>query len=151
MRRKPDRPNWDVYFRLIVDAVARRSTCIRRKVGCVFVSKDHFILATGYNGAPRNIQHCSTVGCLREELGVPSGERHELCRAVHAEQNAICQAAYRGLSLRGSTVYVSVAPCIICAKMLINVGIEKLFYFNGYGEQKGLLLLEEAKIETKRL
>ena len=151
MRRKSDRPNWNVYFRLIMDAVSRRSTCLRRKVGCVFTSEDHHILATGYNGAPHGIQHCLTTGCLREELGVPSGERHELCRAVHAEQNAICQAAKHGTSLKDSIVYVSVAPCIICAKMLINVGIKKLFYFNGYGEQKGLLLLEEAQIETKRL
>ncbi len=145
-----DRPNWNNYFRTIAEVVAVRSTCLRRKVGCVFV-RDNAILATGYNGAPKGVEHCETAGCVRDQLAVPSGERHELCRAVHAEQNAICQAARNGVSLKGSTVYVTVSPCIICAKMLINVGVRKIYYSGRYSDRKGLALLEESGIELEMI
>ena len=142
------RPNWDNYFRTIAEVAAMRSTCLRRHVGCVF-TRDNTILATGYNGAPKGIEHCESAGCLREQLGVPSGERHELCRAVHAEQNAICQAARNGISLKDSTVYVTVSPCIICAKMLINVGVKRICYSGQYADRKGMALLQNAGIKLE--
>ena len=120
-----DRPSWDEYFMQVVHLVKTRSTCLRRKVGAVIV-KDKRILATGYNGAPIGCRHCEEVGCLRQKLNVPSGERHELCRAIHAEQNAIVQAARAGTSIDGATIYVSAQPCVICAKMLINSGIKRI-------------------------
>ena len=111
------------YFMLMAYLVARRSTCIRRQVGAVAV-KDNQVLATGYNGAPAGQPHCLDIGCLREELGIPSGERHELCRAVHAEQNVIIQASRHGVSLQGATIYCTTQPCFICAKMLVNAGVD---------------------------
>ena len=114
-----ERPSWDQYFMDIVELVSLRSTCLRRKVGAVLI-KDKRILTTGYNGVPTGIRHCSEVGCLRDRMGVPSGERHELCRGLHAEQNAIIQAALHGVSIKGATLYCTNHPCIICAKMIIN-------------------------------
>jgi len=111
--------------------VAQRSTCLRRKVGAIIV-KDKRILATGYNGAPRNTPHCLDIGCLREKLGIPSGERHELCRGIHAEQNAIIQAAYHGINIKGATIFCTTLPCSICFKMLINAGIDEVIYEEGY-------------------
>ena len=119
------RPSWDEYFLRIAHLVATRSTCLRRRVGAVVV-KEKQVLATGYNGAPSGIEHCDKVGCLRQKLGVPSGERHELCRALHAEQNAFLQAAKHGTSLHGSMLYITTQPCSICAKMIVNVGIKKV-------------------------
>jgi dCMP deaminase len=115
------RPSWDEYFMGITELVAQRSTCLRRKVGAVAV-RDKRILTTGYNGAPSDMKHCLELGCLREQRNIPSGQRHELCRALHAEQNVIIQAAYHGLSIAGSTIYSTTLPCVICAKMLINSG-----------------------------
>ncbi len=115
----------------IVHLVAGRSTCLRRQVGAAFV-KDKNILATGYNGAPSGVPHCAEVGCLREQLGIPSGERHEICRGLHAEQNGIIQAARHGINLSGSTVYTTDSPCVICAKMLINVRVERIVCGQGY-------------------
>jgi dCMP deaminase len=134
----------------IATLVASRSTCLRRKVGACVV-KDRRILTTGYNGAPTGITHCEEVGCLREKLNIPSGERHELCRGLHAEQNAIIQAAKIGLSLEGATMYVTNHPCFICAKMIINSGIEKVVYKDGYPDKMAENFFRESKIEVVKL
>ena len=140
------RPSWDEYFLNIAKLVATRSTCLRRQVGAVVV-KNKQVLATGYNGAPSGITHCDEVGCLREELDVPSGERHELCRALHAEQNAFLQAARHGVNLEGSTLYITVQPCSICAKMIINTGVKKIVIQGSYPDKLGLNFLKEAGVE----
>lgn len=140
------RPGWDQYFIDIASLVASRSTCLRRQVGAVVV-KDRNILATGYNGTPSGITHCEVTGCLREQLKVPSGQRHELCRGLHAEQNAIIQAARHGVNLDGGVLYCTHSPCIICTKMLINAGIQKVVYLEGYPDELSLQMLQEARIE----
>lgn len=142
------RPNWDEYFMSMARLVSKRSTCERRKVGAILV-KDNYILSSGYNGAPSGIHHCEHFGCLRERQNVPSGERHELCRGVHAEQNAIIQATIHGTSIKGSTLYCTNSPCSICAKMIINAGIKKIIFDNGYPDGLGEAMLEEAGIEIK--
>jgi dCMP deaminase len=142
-----ERPSWDEYFMDIVVLVSRRSTCLRRRVGAVLV-KDKRILATGYNGAPSGIRHCLETGCMREKLNVVSGERHELCRGLHAEQNAIIQSALHGISLKGATLYCTNHPCIICAKMIINAGIVRILYRDGYHDTMSEEMLKEAEIET---
>jgi len=129
----------------IARLVARRSTCLRRQVGAVLV-KEKNILATGYNGTPSGITHCAEVGCLRQQLGVPSGERHELCRGLHAEQNAIIQAAKHGVNIAGSTLYCTNSPCSICSKMLINAGISRIVYLEGYPDSLSQEMLREAGI-----
>ncbi len=129
--------------------VAKRSTCLRRKVGAIIV-KDKRILATGYNGAPSGLRHCEEVGCLREKISVPSGQRHELCRGLHAEQNAIIQAAYHGVSIRDSTMYCTHFPCSICAKMIINAGIKEVIYEEGYDDPLAMELLKEAGIKVEK-
>lgn len=139
------RPSWDEYFMEITRLVARRSTCLRRQVGALIV-KDKNILATGYNGAPSGVAHCLDTGCLREQLGIPSGERHELCRGLHGEQNAIIQAAKHGTSIDGSLLYCTTQPCIICAKMIINAGISQVVYGEGYPDRLTELMFEEAGI-----
>ncbi len=136
---------WTEYFMDIAALVAERSTCLRRKVGAVAV-KDKRILATGYNGAPTNLRHCSEVGCLRDEMNVPSGERHELCRGLHAEQNVIIQAAVHGIPLQGADIYCTTQPCLICSKMLINCRISSIFFAEGYPDEIAASLLEEAGI-----
>jgi dCMP deaminase len=133
----------------VVHLVKTRSTCLRRKVGAVIV-KDKRILATGYNGAPVGCRHCEETGCLRQKLNVPSGERHELCRAIHAEQNAIVQAAKAGTSIDGSTIYVSAQPCVICAKLLINSGIIRIVFEGDYPDELSKELLDESGIELVR-
>ena len=145
-------PTWDEYFMEMADVTAKRSTCLRRKVGAVIV-KDKHIIATGYNGAPRGIAHCGERegGCLREQLGVPSGERHELCRALHAEQNAIIQAATLGQSIEGATIYVTNQPCVICAKMIINAGIERIVVKEGYPDELSVEILAEAGLKIVML
>jgi len=130
--------------------VARRSTCLRRAVGAIII-KDKRILSTGYNGAPSGITHCVDVGCLREKLNVASGENHELCRGIHAEQNAIIQAAFHGVSIKGSTLFCTNLPCSICAKMIINAGIQKIFYHSGYADTMSSEMLEAAGIELIKL
>jgi len=147
MNRKSDRPSFDEYFIEIAKVVAKRSTCLRNKVGAVIV-KDKRILTTGYNGAPSGMPHCLDIGCLREKLKVPSGERQELCRGLHAEQNAIIQAAVHGVSIKGSTLYTTHCPCILCAKMIINAGIKKVVYLNDCADKRGIELLKEAGIEV---
>jgi len=144
------RPDWDAYFMDITFLVAKRSTCTRRSVGAVIV-KDKRILATGYNGAPSGIEHCIDIGCLREELNIPSGEKHELCRGIHAEQNAILQAAYHGVSIKESALYCTNMPCSICAKMIINAGIKNIFYLDGYADKMAERMLSEADVDLIRL
>ena len=141
------RPSWDKYFMDIAVLVATRATCLRRKVGAVLV-KDRRLLATGYNGPPRGLKHCNERpgGCLREQNNVPSGERHEISRAVHAEQNAIIQAAVHGFSIEGSTLYSTNHPCVLCTKMLINAGIKEFVYMEGYPDQLSSELIKEAGI-----
>jgi dCMP deaminase len=141
------RPSWDAYFVDIAKLVASRSTCLRRQVGAVMV-KDKHILATGYNGTPSGITHCSETGCLRDQLKVPSGERHELCRGLHAEQNAIIQAARHGVDISGAILYCTHSPCIICTKMLINSGVRQIIYLAGYPDQMSLGMLNEAGIQV---
>jgi dCMP deaminase len=141
------RPTWDQYFIDITHLVATRSTCLRRQVGALLV-KDRNILATGYNGTPSGIRHCEETGCLREQLKVPSGERHELCRGLHAEQNAIIQAARHGININGSTLYCTTMPCIICTKMLINAGILRIVYDEGYADELAREMVTEAGIEV---
>ena len=143
------RPSWSEYFMAITKLVAKRSTCMRRAVGAILV-KDRRILATGYNGAPARLRHCEEVGCLRENSAVPSGERHELCRGLHAEQNVIIQAAYHGISIKGSTLYCTNKPCVICTKMIINAGIQKIVYEEGYNDELADQMLTEAGIEEEK-
>ena len=145
-----NRPSWDEYFLEMAKLVAKRSTCLRRKVGAVLV-KDKRILATGYNGAPKGLKHCLDIGCLREKLKVPSGQRHELCRALHAEQNGLIQASLYGISLKESTLYATNQPCIICAKMLINAGIREIVIQDGYPDKIAEKILKEAKIKVRKL
>ncbi len=143
------RPTWHEYFMAITEMVAKRSTCLRRHVGCIIV-KDKRILATGYNGAPAGLKHCEEVGCLRQDTSIPSGQRHELCRGLHAEQNAIIQAAYHGIPIGGSTLYCTNKPCVICSKMIINAGIREIFYAEGYDDPLADQMLAEAGIQIKR-
>lgn len=141
------RASWDEYFMQIAEIVKTRSTCLRRQVGAVIV-RDNRIITTGYNGAPAGTSHCSETGfCLRQQLNIPSGERHELCRALHAEQNAIIQAAKIGVSTEGATMYVTLQPCVICAKMAINAGIKKIVYRGQYPDGLSLEILNEAGVE----
>jgi dCMP deaminase len=146
-----NRPTWDEYFMAITKQVATRSTCLRRKVGAIIV-KDKRILTTGYNGAPRGVKSCLEIGsCLREELKIPSGQRHEICRALHAEQNAIIQAAYYGVQIEGASIYSTTQPCVLCAKMIINAGLKKIYYFEEYPDALALELLKEAGVELIKL
>lgn len=144
------RPSWDTYFMDISCLVAKRSTCVRRAVGAIVV-KDRRILATGYNGAPSHIRHCSEVGCLREQMQVPSGQRHELCRGIHAEQNAIIQAAYHGVSIKAADLFCTNQPCSICAKMIINAGILRIVYQSGYADDLSQQMLSEAGVELVKM
>jgi len=146
----PPRPSWDDYFMRIAGLVAERSTCLRRRVGALLV-KDKRIIATGYNGAPSGLKHCSEVGCLREKLRVPSGERHELCRGLHAEQNAIVQAAVYGQDTRGATLYCTHTPCLLCAKMLINAGVKRVVIADDYPDRMAGDFFREAGIDVERV
>ena len=144
------RPSFDEYFMKIAKIVATRSTCLRRKVGAVIV-KDNHILSTGYNGAPKGFRHCEEVGCIREKLGVPRGERHELCRGLHAEQNAIIQAAVFGVSIKGATIYTTHFPCSVCMKMLVNAEIKEIVYLNDYPDDLAKEILKESNIKVRKL
>ncbi len=151
MKKKIKRPGWDEYFIKAAFLVCERSTCLRRKVGAVLV-KDKQILATGYNGAPTGITHCeSQGGCLRQKLRVPSGERHEICRGLHGEQNVILQAARHGVSVHGSILYITNAPCSICAKMIINTGIKEVVVEGEYPDKMAIGFLKEAGIKIRKI
>ncbi|MGI6112980.1 MAG: deoxycytidylate deaminase [Mahellales bacterium] len=143
------RPSWDEYFMEMVDIVKKRSTCLRRQVGAIIV-KDKRMLASGYNGAPTGMKHCGEIGCMRKKLGVPSGQRHELCRALHAEQNAIIQAAVSGVSIKGATIYITHSPCVLCAKMIINAGIERVVIKGDYPDELAMDMLSEAGVQVER-
>lgn len=146
-----NRPSWDEYFMEMAELTAKRSTCMRRSVGAVIV-KDRHAIATGYNGAPRGIAHCEERGgCIRQQLNVPSGQRHELCMALHAEQNAIIQAAAMGNSIEGGTIYITHQPCAICAKMIINAGITRIVIKEGYPDELAASILEEAGLKIERI
>ena len=143
-----ERPSWDDYFMGIARQVARRGTCLRRSVGAVVVL-DKRILSTGYNGAPSGLPHCAETGCLRDQLNVPSGERHELCRGLHAEMNALIQGARHGIKLEGATLYSTHMPCSLCAKMIINTGIVRVVASAGYPDPLARRMLGEAGIEVE--
>ena len=145
------RISWDEYFMKMAELTSQRSTCLRRHVGAVIVQNKH-VIATGYNGAPRGLKHCAEIGgCLREELNVPSGERHELCRALHAEQNAIIQAAVLGQSVDGGSIYITHQPCAICSKMIINAGISRIVVREGYPDDLARDILDEAGLKVVTL
>jgi dCMP deaminase len=144
------RPGVDEYFLKIASVVAERSTCMRHHVGAVSV-RDKHILTTGYNGAAAGLRDCLELGCLRDELGIPSGTRHEICRAIHAEQNVIIQAALHGVSLSGATIYCTHSPCVLCAKMLINARIARFVTCGTYSEETFIGLFGEAGIQFERL
>lgn len=143
------RPSYDEYFMEMAYLAASRSTCLRRKVGAVLVKEKH-VLSTGYNGPPKGLKHCNETGCLREELHVPSGERHEICRGLHAEQNAIIQAAVFGVSIKNSVIYVTNTPCVVCAKMLINAGVKEIIYDGDYPDSLALEMLHESNIHLRQ-
>jgi dCMP deaminase len=144
------RISWDEYFMQIAHLVAQRATCLRRSVGAVIV-KDKRMLATGYNGAPSGLRHCLETGCLREKMKIPSGQRHELCRGLHGEQNAIIQASLYGISVKGSSIYITNQPCVICAKMLINAGISEIIISGCYPDTMAMDFLKEAGIKVRVL
>ena len=145
--KTPSRPETDEYFLNIASVVAERATCRRHHIGAVAV-RDKHILATGYNGAPSGLKDCLELGCLRNELNIPSGERHEICRGIHAEQNVIIQATLHGISLEGSTIYATHTPCVLCAKMLVNAKIKRFVSFGKYNDNAFLDLFREAGIEV---
>lgn len=144
------RPSWPQYFMEIATLVARRSTCLRRHVGAILV-KDKRVLATGYNGAPAGLRHCLDIGCLRQKGDIPSGQQHELCRGLHAEQNVIIQAAYHGISIKDSILYCTNKPCVICSKMIINAGIRKVYFAEGYDDSLADKMMLEAGIDMEKL
>ncbi len=145
-----ERPSWDNYFMQLAEVISGRSTCLRRQVGAVIV-KDKQILSTGYNGSPSGLKHCAEVGCLRQQLGIPSGERTEICRAVHAEQNALIQAAKHGVALEGADIYTTVEPCVLCTKLLINAGIRRIIYQVPYPDSLARELSLEAGLVREPL
>jgi len=145
-RLHKQRPGWEEYFLELADLVASRSTCLRRQVGAVLVRNER-IISTGYNGAPRGLGHCLEIGCLREEMQIPSGHRYELCRGVHAEQNAIINAANYGVSTQDAILYCTIQPCIICARMIINAGIVKVVHRGNFDDPLAARFLEEAGLE----
>jgi len=145
-----ERVPWPIYFMRIAHLVAERSTCLRRMVGAVAV-RDKRMIATGYNGTPTNVAHCAEVGCIRERMNIPSGQRHELCRALHAEQNVIIQAAIHGVGIEGADIFCTTQPCILCAKMLINCRVRAIYYAEGYPDDMSRDMLDEAGIPYQRL
>lgn len=146
---KNKRPSLDEYFMKMAYLASTRSTCLRRKVGAVIV-KDKRVLSTGYNGAPKGLPHCEEVGCIREDKDIPTGERHELCRGVHAEQNAIIQAAVFGTSIEDGKIYTTNHPCVVCAKLLINANISEIIYDNDYIDSLAKEVLSQSKVKVRR-
>ena len=145
------RPSWDEYFMEMAELTAKRATCSRRQVGAVIV-RDNRAVATGYNGAPRGLAHCDEIGgCMRQKLGIPSGQRHELCRALHAEQNAIISAASMGNAIEGGTIYITHQPCVICAKMIVNAGIQRIVVREGYPDDLSREILDEAGLKVEQM
>lgn len=149
IKKTKERISWDEYFMEFAILSSRRSTCLRRSVGAVIV-KDNKVISTGYNGAPSGMEHCDKTGCIRNELNVKPGERHELCRGLHAEQNAIIFAAQSGGNIAGGTIYINTQPCSICAKMIINSGIKRVVYLDEYNDNHSLKLLKDAGIKVEK-
>ncbi|MFH1578222.1 MAG: cytidine/deoxycytidylate deaminase family protein [Candidatus Omnitrophota bacterium] len=147
--KKGKRPSWDEYFLEMARLVSKRSTCLRRQVGAVAV-RDKRILATGYNGPPSGLAHCIDSGCIREKLRIPSGQRQELCRGLHGEQNAIIQAVIHNVDLKGSILYVTNQPCVTCTKILINVGVKEIVILQGYPDRLARQMLKEARIKLRK-
>ncbi len=143
------RPSWDQYFMRMAYLAASRSNCTRRKVGAVIV-RDNNVLATGYNGPPAHTVNCNVIGCIRDEMHVMSGERQELCRGLHAEQNAIIQAAVNGSGIKGSKIYVTTHPCSACSKMIMNAQVTEIIFAEGYPDDLAKLMLLESSIEIRR-
>ena len=143
------RPNYDEYFMSMAYLAASRSTCLRRRVGAVLVKNKH-VLATGYNGPPKGMKHCDETGCLRKDLAIPSGERHEICRGLHAEQNAIIQASVFGISIDESIIYVTDTPCVVCAKMLINAGVKEIIYAGDYPDDLAREMIKESRMKIRK-
>ena len=151
MAKKPDnRPHWDEYFMKLAFLVAERSTCLRHHVGAVIV-RDKRIMTTGYNGAAAGVKDCLTLGCLRDKLKIPSGTRHEVCRAIHAEQNAVIQAGFCGINIRGADIYCTHSPCILCAKILTNAGIRNVIACHDYADPSFKALFKEAGIGFRKI
>lgn len=146
----PARPSWPEYFMQFAQLARARATCIRRQVGAVIV-KNNMVLTTGYNGAPRGLAHASEVGCLRNQMGVPSGQRHELCRGLHAEQNAMVQAARHGISIDGAELYCTTHPCVICLKMILNAGIVAVYYLEGYADDIARAIIAESQFPVVQI
>ncbi len=144
-----NRPTVDEYFMSMAALASERSTCLRRKVGAVIV-KDKQVISTGYNGAPKDMAHCGEAGCLRENMGAESGTRHELCRGVHAEQNAVIQAAVFGVSVKGGTLYTTHHPCVLCVKIVINAGLERIVYKDGYPDELAEKMIMENGIQIEK-
>ena len=142
-----NRPAFDEYCLKIASVVGERSTCLRHHMGAIAV-RDKHILTTGYNGAPAGAKDCLELGCLRDEQGIPSGTRHEICRAIHAEQNVIIQAGLHGVSLEGATVYCTHTPCVLCAKMLVNARIAHFVTFGKYADDRFIEIFQEAGIKV---
>ena len=143
--KKASRPDTDEYFLKIASVVAERSTCRRHHVGAV-ATRDKHILSTGYNGAPAGAKDCLELGCLRDAQNIESGTRHEICRAIHAEQNVIIQAALHGVNLEGATIYCTHSPCVLCAKMLVNAKIKRFVTFSSYSDDSFIELFKEAGV-----
>ena len=144
------RPSWDEHFMKVAALVAERSTCLRHHIGAIIV-KDRMIITTGYNGAARGMPDCTKLGCLRDKLGIPSGTRHEICRAIHAEQNAIIQGAIHGISVEGGTLYCTHTPCIICAKIIVNAGIKEVVSYQDYADEGARKFLIKAGINLRKI
>jgi len=144
-----DRPDNDTYFMMMAELVSTRSTCLRRKVGAVVV-KEKRVLTTGYNGAPKGLRHCEEVGCIRQTQNIETGTRHELCRGVHAEQNAVVQAAYFGISIKGASIYTTCFPCVLCTKIILNAGISEIIYKNDYIDPLSKEILNETDIIVRK-
>lgn len=149
MEDKMDRPDNDTYFMMMAELVSTRSTCLRRKVGAVVV-KEKRVLTTGYNGAPKGLRHCEEVGCVRQNQNIETGTRHELCRGVHAEQNAVVQAAYFGISIKGASIYTTCFPCVMCTKILLNAGISEIIYKNDYIDPLSKEILNETDVIVRK-
>ena len=146
----PLRPSWDEYFMKVAALVAERSTCLRHNVGAVIV-KDKRIITSGYNGAAKGVKDCLELGCLRDALGIPSGTRHEICRAIHAEQNAIIQGAFHGISVSGGIIYCTHTPCMICAKMIVNANLKEVVSYQDYADEAAKKFLAEAGVTLRKI
>ncbi len=147
---KNKRPSWDEYFMKMTSLVAERSTCLRHHVGAIIV-KEKRVLTTGYNGAAKGVKDCFELGCLRDELGIESGTRHEICRAIHAEQNTIIQAGVHGINISNSTMYCTHTPCMICAKMIVNAGIKEVISYHDYADEEARKFLKEAGVKLRKV